>query len=106
MTSWVTAEELHAAASQVTGLDDFGPDDYGDGLAELIASYERDADLTPRGQKVARAMLRGALAARLCSEAWPRARGWCHPYGAAGHRGPERYPAHRGLARGGSRASG
>jgi len=72
---WVTAGELHAAASQVTGLDDFGPDDYGDGLAELIASYERDADLTPRGRKVARAMLRGALAARLCSEA-----GWrAHP---------------------------
>jgi hypothetical protein len=70
---WVTAEELHAAASQVTGLDDFGPDDYRDGLAELIASYERDADLTPRGEKVARAMLRGALAARLCSEAGWRA---------------------------------
>jgi hypothetical protein len=75
LTDWVTAEELHAAASQVTGLDDFGPDDYDDGLAELIASYERDADLTPRGEKVARAMLRGALAARLLSEA-----GWrAHP---------------------------
>ena len=73
MSPWVTAEELHAAASRVTGLDDFGPDDYGDGLAELIASYERDADLTPRGEKVARAMLRGALAARLCSEAGWRA---------------------------------
>jgi len=73
LKGWVTAEELHAAASQATGLDDFGPDDYGDGLAELIASYERDADLTPRGQKVARAMLRGALAARLCSEAGWRA---------------------------------
>jgi len=73
--SWVTADKLHAAASQVTGLDDFGADDYGDGLAELIASYEREADLTPRGEKVARAMLRGALAARLCSEA-----GWrAHP---------------------------
>ena len=67
--------ELHAAASQVTGLDDFGPDDYSDGLAELIASYERDADLTPRGDTVTRAMLRGALAARLLSEA-----GWrAHP---------------------------
>jgi hypothetical protein len=75
MNHWVSAEELHAAASQVTGLDDFGPDDYGDGLAELIAAYERDADLTARGEKVARAMLRGALAARLCSEA-----GWrAHP---------------------------
>ena len=35
----------------------------------LISSYQRDADLTPRGQKVARAMLRGALTARLFSEA-------------------------------------
>jgi hypothetical protein len=73
--NWVTAEELHAAASQVTGLEDFGPDDYADGLAELIASCERDADLTPRGRTVLRAMLRGALTARLLSEA-----GWrAHP---------------------------
>ena len=72
---WVTAEELHALASQVTGLADFGPDDYADGLAVLLASLERDADLTPRGRKVMRAMLRGALAARLLSEA-----GWrAHP---------------------------
>ena len=69
----ISSGELHEAASKVTGLDDFGPDDYGDGLAELIASYERDADLTPRGEKVARAMLRGALAARLVSEAGWRA---------------------------------
>ena len=62
---WATAGDLHALASQVTGLEDFGPDDYSDGLAELIASLERDADLTPRGRKVMRAMLRGALAARL-----------------------------------------
>jgi Sulfotransferase family len=64
-----TVEELHAAASEVTGLTDFGLDDYTDGLAVLISSHERDADLTPRGQKVARAMLRGALTARLFSEA-------------------------------------
>ena len=70
-----TADELHALASQVTGLSDFGPDDYTDGLEVLLGSLERDADLTPRGRKVMRAMLRGALAARLCSEA-----GWrAHP---------------------------
>jgi len=69
-----TAEELHALASQVTGLDDFGPDDYySDGLEVLLASLEQDADLTPRGRQVMRAMLRGALAARLCSEAGWRA---------------------------------
>jgi len=70
-----TADELHALASQVTGLSDFGPDDYADGLEVLLGSLELDADLTPRGRKVMRAMLRGALAARLCSEA-----GWrAHP---------------------------
>jgi hypothetical protein len=70
-----TANELHALASQVTGLSDFGPDDYADGLEVLLGSLERDADLTARGRKVMRAMLRGALAARLVSEA-----GWtAHP---------------------------
>jgi hypothetical protein len=70
-----TADELHALASQVTGLSDVGPDDYADGLEVLLGSLERDADLTARGRKVMRAMLRGALAARLMSEA-----GWrAHP---------------------------
>jgi hypothetical protein len=70
-----TANELHALASQVTGLSDFGPDDYADGLEVLLGSLERDAELTARGHKVMRAMLRGALAARLVSEA-----GWtAHP---------------------------
>jgi hypothetical protein len=72
---WVTIEDLHAAAAKVTGLTDFGPDDYTDGLAVLVSSCDRDAGLTPQGRKVMRAMLRGALAARLFSEA-----GWqAHP---------------------------
>ena len=75
MDPWATANDLHALASQVTGLSDFGPDDYTDGLEVLLGSLERDADLTARGRKVMRAMLRGALAARLLSEA-----GWrAHP---------------------------
>ena len=70
-----TVEDLHAAASELTGLTDFGPDDYTDGLAVLLSSQERDADLTPRGRAVMRAMVRGALTARLFSEA-----GWrAHP---------------------------
>ena len=64
-----TVEDLHAAASELTALTGFGPDDYTDGLAVLLSSYERDADLTPRGRTVTRAMLRGALTARLFSEA-------------------------------------
>jgi hypothetical protein len=64
-----TVADLQAAASRVSGLDDFGADDYTDGLGVLLESYERDAGLTPAGVKAARSMLRGALVARLLSEA-------------------------------------
>jgi hypothetical protein len=64
-----TVEDLHASATRLTGLTDFGPDDYTDGLAVLLESYARDAGLTQFGQKVARVGLRGALAARLLSQA-------------------------------------
>lgn len=63
-----TPEDLHASASKITGLHDFGDDDYLDGLHVLLESYEKDAELTPRGNKAARAFLRGALVARLLSE--------------------------------------
>ena len=64
-----TVADLHASAARITGLTDFGVDDYTDGLAVLLESYARDAGLTPLGCKVARAGLRGALAARLVAEA-------------------------------------
>jgi hypothetical protein len=64
-----TASELHAAATALTGLADFGEDDYRDGLAVLLESYARDAGLTAKGVRVARALVRGALTARLSSEA-------------------------------------
>ncbi len=71
MSGLGTVGELLALATQATGLSDFGPDDYADGLAVLVDSYEREAGLTPRGVRVTRAMLRGALTARLASEsAW------------------------------------
>jgi hypothetical protein len=70
-----TVEDLHASATKLTGLTGFGPDDYTDGLAVLLDSYHADAGLTPLGRRVKRAFLRGALAARLMSEA-----GWAaHP---------------------------
>ena len=52
MSAVGTAADLHASASRVTGLSDFGPDDYSDGLGVLLKSYERDAALTPLGAKV------------------------------------------------------
>jgi hypothetical protein len=64
-----TVEDLRESASRVTGLTDFGPDDYSDGLAVILESYARDADLTPPGSKAARVGLRGALAARLLAQA-------------------------------------
>jgi len=73
LTSLGTAADLHASATKITGLADFGADDYRDGLAELLDSCARDAGLTPLGEKVFRAFLRGALVARLLSEAgWAR----------------------------------
>ncbi|PXY17860.1 sulfotransferase [Prauserella coralliicola] len=69
-----TVADLHASATKITGLDDFGTDDYTDGLAVLLESYEREAGLTPLGRKVKRAFLRSALVARLLSEAAWKAR--------------------------------
>jgi len=70
-----TADELHAAATRMTGLADFGTDDYRDGLAVLLDSYASEAGLTAQGLRTTRALLRGALTARLLSE-----NGWAqHP---------------------------
>jgi hypothetical protein len=68
-----SAGEIQDLAAKATGLDDFGPDDYSDGLGVLLDSYNREAALTPRGVRVARAMVRGALGARLISESAFRA---------------------------------
>jgi hypothetical protein len=64
-----TVEDLHASASRRTGLSDFGTDDYTDGLAVLLDSCAAEAGFTPLGAKAQRALLRGVLTARLCSEA-------------------------------------
>ncbi|GAB3877961.1 hypothetical protein GCM10029964_027900 [Kibdelosporangium lantanae] len=40
-------EALHASATKITGLSDFGPDDYLVGLNVLLESYEKEAALTP-----------------------------------------------------------
>ena len=68
-----TVEDLHASAVRRTGLTEFGADDYTDGLAVLLDSCAAEAGFTPFGAKAQRALLRGALTARLCSEAAWRA---------------------------------
>jgi hypothetical protein len=79
-----TVEDLHDSARRVTGLDDFGgdaEDRYVEALEVLLHSYAAEAGLTPVGNKTMRAFLRGALAARLFSQA-----GW------------GRHPEHRDVA--------
>ncbi|MDP9117453.1 MAG: sulfotransferase [Actinomycetota bacterium] len=64
-----TVEDLHATATRITALDDFGDDDYREGLQVLLNSYAQDERLTPWGNRVTRAAMRDALMARLFSEA-------------------------------------
>lgn len=63
--------ELHASATKLTGLDDFGSDEdnYLEALGVLLDSYRRESGLTVLGSKMNRYFLRGALVARLLSEA-------------------------------------
>ncbi|MFC7342772.1 sulfotransferase family protein [Saccharopolyspora griseoalba] len=63
-----TVEDLHESATRVTGLADFGGDEHVEALGVLLDSYRREAGLTPRGNKIKRAFLRGALTARLLGE--------------------------------------
>lgn len=68
-----TVDDLHASATKLTGMDDFGTDDdnYREALSVLLDSYKREAGLTALGSKMNRFFLRGALVARLLSEsAW------------------------------------
>lgn len=62
-------EDLHAQASEETGLDDFGGDEHLEGLRVLLDSFANEADLTPQGRVVARKMIVSALRGRLISEA-------------------------------------
>ncbi|GAA1638126.1 sulfotransferase family protein [Actinoplanes couchii] len=66
-----TVGDLHASASRLTGLDDFGDGDdgYAEGLRVLLDAYAREAGLTPAGSKWIRGLLRGALVSRLLAEA-------------------------------------
>ncbi|ASR01666.1 sulfotransferase family protein [Gordonia rubripertincta] len=64
-----TIEDLHASAARATGLEDFGDTDYLEPLGILLDSYRSEAGLTELGSKMFRFFLKGALVARLLSEA-------------------------------------
>lgn len=64
----MNADDLLASAGRITGLSDFG-DLPRTALDVLVQSYVDEAALTPLGARVQRAFLRGALMARLISEA-------------------------------------
>lgn len=64
-----TIEDLHSSASRATGLDDFGDTEYLEPLGILLDSYRSEAGLTEIGSKMFRFFLKGALVARLLSEA-------------------------------------
>jgi hypothetical protein len=64
-----TVENLESSATRITTLTDFGGHEYRDGLPVLLRSYAEDEALTELGRKVKRSELRGALMARLISEA-------------------------------------
>lgn len=64
-----TIDDLHESAIRTTGLDDFGDDDYLEPLGVLLESYANEAGLTELGSKMFRYFLKGALVARLMSEA-------------------------------------
>lgn len=59
-------EKLMIAASEVTGLYDFGNSDYEEALSRLIKSYNEEADLSVLGHYAAR----NDLIADLCGRLW------------------------------------
>jgi hypothetical protein len=63
-------DTLLAQARDATGLDDFGPGDFRDGLAVLLESYERDTDLSAEARVAAGDDFRRRLVNRLEVEDW------------------------------------
>ena len=67
-----TSAQLMAEAMHETGLSDFGPGDFRDGLDVLLDSLERDGDLSPAADAGVIADFRRRLVNRLEVEAWYR----------------------------------
>jgi hypothetical protein len=66
----IAVDTLLDAASQATGLDDFGALAYREGLDRLAASLNEEAKLSDQGVAMAQGMLTSILANRLRVEAW------------------------------------
>ena len=67
-----SSDVLMAEAMEATGLSDFGPGDFREGLDVLLESLERDADLSPATDADVVGDLRRRLVNRLEVEAWYR----------------------------------
>jgi hypothetical protein len=67
-----TGEQLVAEAMGVTGLSDFGPGHFRDGLQVLLDSLEHEAGLDPSTDEAVVGTLRRRLVNRLEVEAWYR----------------------------------
>jgi Sulfotransferase family len=65
-----TSEVLLAEASEATGLTEFGPGDFRDGLDRLLDSLERESDLSPATDADVVGAFRRRLVNRLELEAW------------------------------------
>jgi hypothetical protein len=65
-----SSDALMAEASKATGLEDFGPGDFREGLDVLLESLETDADLSPSTDVAVIADFRRRLVNRLQVEAW------------------------------------
>ena len=70
--SYPGPDELLAEATERTGLTDFGPGDFREGLEVLVESLRSDGDLSEAGAAVATGDLRRRLVNRLEVEAWYR----------------------------------
>jgi Sulfotransferase family len=58
-------DAFHEQATQATGLSDFGPTDYHEGLRRLLADYDRYPRFSDAGAEVTAAEVVGRLAGRL-----------------------------------------
>jgi hypothetical protein len=65
-------DDLIAAACEQTGVDDFGPDDYREGLTVLCQSINDEAQLSELGDAAVRGTVVGSLANRLRVVDWIR----------------------------------